>query len=55
MTEVKRTTSLRSQLPLSERWRNVKINALLVFVSMVRSALDSLHLSHNDDLAICAI
>src|SRR6266851_2003283 len=35
MTEVKRTTSLRSQLPLSERWRNVKVNALLVFVSMI--------------------
>ncbi len=35
MTEVKRTTSLRSQQPLSERWRNVKVNALLVFVSMI--------------------
>src|SRR6266567_6311007 len=35
MTQVKRTTSLRSQLPLSERWRNVKVNALLVFVSMI--------------------
>jgi len=35
MTEVKRTTSLCSQLPLSERWRNVKVNALLVFVSMI--------------------
>jgi len=35
MTEGKRTTSLRSQLPLSERWRNVKVNALLVFVTMI--------------------
>src|SRR5216684_1767348 len=35
MTERKRTASLRSQLPLSERWRNVKVNALLVFVSMI--------------------
>src|SRR5712692_287524 len=35
MTKVKHTTSLRSQLPQSERWRNVKVNALLVFVSMI--------------------
>jgi drug/metabolite transporter (DMT)-like permease len=35
MTKGKRTTSLRSPLPLSERWRNVKVNALLVFVSMI--------------------
>ncbi len=35
MTKVKRTTSLRSQLPQSERWRKVKVNALLVFVSMI--------------------
>src|SRR5258707_3783442 len=35
MTEGKRTTGLRSQLPLSERWRNVKVNALLVFVTMI--------------------
>ncbi len=35
MTKVKHTTSLRSQLSQSERWRNVKVNALLVFVSMI--------------------
>src|SRR5260370_5656195 len=35
MAEGKRTTSLRSQIPLSERWRNVKVNALLVFVTMI--------------------
>ena len=35
MTEVKRTTSLRSQLAQSERWRNVKVNALLVLVTMI--------------------
>ncbi len=35
MTKVKHTTSLRSQLPQSERWRNVKVNALLVFVTMI--------------------
>jgi drug/metabolite transporter (DMT)-like permease len=35
MTKVKPTTSLRSQLAQSERWRNVKVNALLVFVSMI--------------------
>ena len=35
MTKGKRPTSLRSPLSLSERWRNVKVNALLVFVSMI--------------------
>src|SRR5947208_14955684 len=35
MTEVKPTTSLRSQLAQSERWRNVKVNALLVLVTMI--------------------
>src|SRR5215471_9240323 len=35
MTEGKRTSSLRSQLAQSERWRKVKVNALLVFVSMI--------------------
>jgi drug/metabolite transporter (DMT)-like permease len=35
MTEVKRTTSLRSQLTQSERWRTVKVNALLVLVTMI--------------------
>ena len=35
MTKVKINTSLRSQLAQSERWRKVKVNALLVFVSMV--------------------
>src|SRR5438876_6933349 len=35
MTKVKCTTSLRSQLAQSERWRNVKVNALLVLVTMI--------------------
>lgn len=35
MINVKPTTSLRSQLFQTERWRNVKINALLVFVTMI--------------------
>src|SRR5215471_6550880 len=35
MTEGKFTTSLRSQLAQSERWRNVKVNTLLVLVSMI--------------------
>lgn len=35
MTKVKLTTSLRSQLVQSERWRNVKVNALLVLVTMI--------------------
>src|SRR5215469_5516419 len=35
MTEGKRTSGLRSQLAQSERWRKVKVNALLVFVSMI--------------------
>src|SRR5438552_3290314 len=35
MTEVKCTTSLRSQLAQSERWRKVKVNALLVLVTMI--------------------
>src|SRR5579864_8430047 len=34
MTELE-PTGLRSQLPQSERWRTVKVNALLVFVSMI--------------------
>src|SRR5437870_6293255 len=29
------STSLRSQLPQLERWRNVKVNALLVLVTMI--------------------
>src|SRR5215472_11521113 len=35
MTKVKLTTSLPSQLAQSERWRTVKINALLVLVTMI--------------------
>jgi drug/metabolite transporter (DMT)-like permease len=38
MTELKSnntTTNLRHQLVQSERWRNVKVNALLVFVTMI--------------------
>lgn len=35
MINVKPTTNLRSQLFQTERWRNVKINALLVFVTMI--------------------
>ncbi len=35
MINVKPTTSLRSQLFQTEHWRNVKINALLVFVTMI--------------------
>jgi drug/metabolite transporter (DMT)-like permease len=35
MTKLESTTSLRYQLPQSERWRKVKVNALLVFVSMI--------------------
>src|SRR5215469_13992913 len=35
MTEVKLTTSTRTQLIQSERWRKVKVNALLVLVSMI--------------------
>ena len=35
MTAGKFTTSLRSQLAQSERWRNVKVNALLVLVTMI--------------------
>jgi drug/metabolite transporter (DMT)-like permease len=35
MTEVKLTTALRSQLPQPERWRKLKVSALLVAVSMI--------------------
>ncbi len=35
MINVKPTTSLRSQLFQTERWRTIKINALLVFVTMI--------------------
>src|SRR5581483_8380646 len=35
MINVKPTTSLRSQLFQTQRWRTVKINALLVFVTMI--------------------
>jgi len=35
MTKVKLTNSLSSQLVQSERWRNVKVNALLVLVTMI--------------------
>lgn len=35
MTEVRQTTSLRSQFPQSERMRNVKVNALLILVTMI--------------------
>src|SRR5215469_12804794 len=35
MTELEPTTSLRSQFTQSERWRNVKVNALLVLVTMI--------------------
>jgi drug/metabolite transporter (DMT)-like permease len=35
MTNIKHTTSLRSQLTQSARWRNVKVNALLVLVTMI--------------------
>ena len=35
MTEGKFTTSLRSQLAQSARWRKVKVNALLVLVTMI--------------------
>ena len=35
MTEGKFTTSLRFQLAQSERWRKVKVNALLVLVTMI--------------------
>ncbi len=35
MTAGKFTTSLRSQLAQSERWRKVKVNALLVLVTMI--------------------
>ena len=35
MINVKPTTSLRSQMFQTERWRNVKINALLVLVTMI--------------------
>src|SRR5260370_22616477 len=35
MTGGKATTRLRSQLPMSERWCNVKVKALLVFVTMI--------------------
>ena len=35
MTELEPTTNLRYQLPQSERWRKVKVNALLVCVSMI--------------------
>jgi drug/metabolite transporter (DMT)-like permease len=35
MTEGKFTTSLRSRLAQSERWRKVKVNALLVLVTMI--------------------
>jgi len=35
MTEGKSTTSLRSLLTQSERWRHVKVNALLVLVTMI--------------------
>jgi drug/metabolite transporter (DMT)-like permease len=35
MTNTKHTASLRSQLTQSARWRNVKVNALLVLVTMI--------------------
>src|SRR5439155_15744220 len=35
MTELEPTTGLRSQLTQSERWRNVRVNALLVLVTMI--------------------
>src|SRR5437588_6994943 len=35
MTELEPTTNLHSQLLQSERWRKVRVNALLVFVSMI--------------------
>jgi drug/metabolite transporter (DMT)-like permease len=35
MTNIKHTTSLRSRLTQSARWRNVKVNALLVLVTMI--------------------
>ncbi len=35
MTELEPTTGLRYQLTQSERWREVKVNALLVFVTMI--------------------
>src|SRR5258708_11701620 len=35
MTDVEPTTSLRQQLPRSERWRKVKVNAVLVLVTMI--------------------
>jgi drug/metabolite transporter (DMT)-like permease len=35
MMNTKHTTSLRSQLTQSARWRNVKVNALLVLVTMI--------------------
>jgi drug/metabolite transporter (DMT)-like permease len=35
MINVKPTTNLRSQMFQTERWRNVKINALLVLVTMI--------------------
>ena len=35
MTEVKLTTSTRNQLAQSERWRNVKVTALLILVTMI--------------------
>src|SRR5258708_13291020 len=35
MTEGKGTRSLRSQITRAERWGNVKVDALLVFVTMI--------------------
>jgi len=35
MTALEPTTGLRSQLTQSERWRNVRVNALLVLVTMI--------------------
>jgi drug/metabolite transporter (DMT)-like permease len=35
MTELEPTTGLRSQLTQSERWRSVRVNALLVLVTMI--------------------
>src|SRR5258706_12427241 len=35
MTDLEPTTSLRQQLLRSERWRKVKVNALLVLVTMI--------------------
>jgi Na+/proline symporter len=35
MTDLEPTTSLRQQLPRLERWRKVKVNALLVLVTMI--------------------